>query len=199
MNSTNNISGHTIDLAREHARDLRTFPPMLQDSTPYDAATTRGHIVNYLHTNAAHIAATLDALADKCEQQATTIRRNAEDWADDDTRIREACKLVLPASEIEGDSCSVPSMADLCEIMAKKAVALADACERLREERSKFSHAWEKLCDFEMDNPPPPKEAGIDEYRCWRKELNAHKNVIHDLLEPPKAALRTADALRTDS
>jgi hypothetical protein len=42
-----------------------------------------------------------------------------EDWADDDTAIREMAKKYLTEFEVEGDSYGVPSIVDVVEKLCK--------------------------------------------------------------------------------
>jgi hypothetical protein len=42
-----------------------------------------------------------------------------EDWADDDTAIREMAKKYLTELEVEGDSYCVPSIVDVVEKLCK--------------------------------------------------------------------------------
>ena len=43
-----------------------------------------------------------------------------EDWADDDTAIREIAKKYLTELEVEGDSYGVPTIVDVVEKLCKK-------------------------------------------------------------------------------
>jgi hypothetical protein len=69
------------------------------------------------------------------EQQVKQLKLNAEDWADDDTRVKAAAKPFFTDLEINGDSHGVPGVVDIAELMAK----------RIQQQAKELSHIDERL------------------------------------------------------
>jgi regulator of replication initiation timing len=60
------------------------------------------------------------------------LRLANEDWAEDDTKIRELCRPILGDAAVDGDSYSVPSVVDLVEqLIAERAALLAKPCPHI--------------------------------------------------------------------
>lgn len=66
-------------------------------------------------------------LANEVKRLQAEIKLQNKDWCDDDEAIKKQALRVLPKVMIEGDSCNVPFMSEVAEMMA-------DEIERLRAE-----------------------------------------------------------------
>src|SRR2546429_7285293 len=55
------------------------------------------------------------AVADERDRLAAQLKLANEDWAEDDTAIRELCRPILGDAAVEGDSYGVPSVVGLVE------------------------------------------------------------------------------------
>lgn len=64
-------------------------------------------------------------LANEVKRLQAEIKLQNKDWCDDDEAIKKQALRVLPKVMIEGDSCHVPFMSEVAEMMA-------DEIERLR-------------------------------------------------------------------
>lgn len=89
------------------------------------------------------IAALRAALAERdreIEKKQKLIETACRDWADDDTRMKEMVKRLIPSADVEGDSHGVPSILDCGDMLCNEIVsirsqllALQAHVERLRE------------------------------------------------------------------
>lgn len=70
-----------------------------------------------LHIEAAQL---IEQQARRIEELEKINKLACEDWADDDTRVKELAKPFLTKFEIEGDSYGVPGVIDIVESLTKQ-------------------------------------------------------------------------------
>ncbi len=138
------------------------------------ASTPEAWDVMRCRVDIAALLAEVRRLQAENERHVIDIRHNAEDWADDDTRIREACKRVFPVSKVEGDSYFVPPMAELCEMVVSKCEALQATCERLKSIRN--GQAVEQPQLSATGHVIPSLQHGNEDDDIWVEWMAANKS-----------------------
>jgi hypothetical protein len=104
-------------------------------------------------------------------------RRACEDWADDDTRVKELAKPFFTELQINGDSYGVPGVVDIAELFATRLAKVED-------EKRELVRALQELRDCQ--NGPPL------ETERWIKAWNHAMELANKALD--KAALAKGEA-----
>src|ERR1043166_1964598 len=170
---------------------------MSEQQTPWAAAAQKvGPSTDYIGLKAIireaceSFASDLRAENERLSQQ---LKRRCEDWAEDDTAIRNLCRPILGDAAVDGDSYRVPSIVDLVERLAKDRAALAAKVEQLRSVLGEISlfrlRALAAWCDRVDD------ERGYEGPREVQSDLRQWVNVIADALSdaPPPAVVPDPD------
>jgi hypothetical protein len=77
-------------------------------------------------------------LREELELKLEINRRHCDDWADDDTAIRNIAAKFIPQAWINGDTYYVPSMVTCVEKVAEQLAAVTNENATLREEVSRY-------------------------------------------------------------
>jgi hypothetical protein len=94
--------------------------------------------IERIETQAKELAV-MAAQTKEIEKLTEINKRAREDWADDDTRVKEAAKPFFTDFEINGDSYGVPGVIDIAELMAKRIQEQAKEIEGLKAQREGVS------------------------------------------------------------
>lgn len=104
------------------AESQRAATLIEQQATEVTAVKSENHL---LHSQN-------EKLVGQIEKLTEINKRACEDWADDDTRVKEAAKPFFTDFEINGDSHGVPGVIDIAELMAKRIKEQANEIEELK-------------------------------------------------------------------